>query len=84
MFTEADAEQGLPKVIAAANHLRQINSEVEIEPHITDVNHSNVEQLLDDCDVVLDGTDNFAIRYLINDACVKHETTWIYGAAVGS
>lgn len=84
MFTEADAEQRLPKVIAAANHLRQINSEVEIEPHIVDVNHSNIEQLLDDCDVVLDGTDNFAIRYLINDACVKHETNWIYGAAVGS
>jgi adenylyltransferase/sulfurtransferase len=84
MFTEADAEQRLPKVIAAANHLRQINSEVEIDPHIIDVNHSNIEQLLDDCDVVLDGTDNFAIRYLINDACVKHETNWIYGAAVGS
>ena len=84
MFTEADAEQRLPKVIAAANHLRQINSEVQIDPHIVDVNHSNIEQLLDDCDVVLDGTDNFAIRYLINDACVKHETNWIYGAAVGS
>ena len=84
MFTEADAEQRLPKVIAAANHLRQINSQVEIEPHIIDVNHSNIEQLLDDCDVVLDGTDNFAVRYLINDACVKHETNWIYGAAVGS
>ena len=84
MFTEADAEQRLPKVIAAANHLRQINSEVEIEPHIIDVNHSNIEQLLDRCDVVIDGTDNFAIRYLINDACVKHELNWIYGAAVGS
>ena len=84
MFTEADAEQRLPKVIAAANHLRQINSEVEIEPHIIDVNHSNIEQLIDGCDVVIDGTDNFAIRYLINDACVKHETNWIYGAAVGS
>ena len=84
MFTEADAEQRLPKVIAAANHLQQINSEVEIEPHIIDVNHSNIEQLIDGCDVVIDGTDNFAIRYLINDACVKHETNWIYGAAVGS
>lgn len=84
MFTEVDAEQRLPKVIAAANHLRQINSEVEIDPHIIDVNHSNIEQLLDGCDVVVDGTDNFAVRYLINDACVKHETNWIYGAAVGS
>ena len=84
MFTEADAEQRLPKVIAAANHLRQINSEVTVEPHIVDVNYSNIEQLLDRRDLVIDGTDNFAIRYLINDACVKHEINWIYGAAVGS
>ena len=84
MFTESDAQNRLPKAIAAANHLREINSTVEIEPHIVDVNHSNIEQLIDGCDVVVDGTDNFAIRYLINDACVKHETNWIYGAAVGS
>ena len=84
MFTESDAEKRLPKAVAAANHLREINSEVDVEPHIVDVNHSNIEQLLHDCDVVIDGTDNFAIRYLINDACVRHETNWIYGAAVGS
>ena len=84
MFTESDAEKRLPKAIAAANHLRQINSDIEIEPHVADVNYSNVEQLIDGCDLVLDGTDNFATRYLINDACVKHEMNWIYGAAVGS
>lgn len=84
MFTESDAENRLPKTIAAANHLREINSEIEIEPHIADVNHSNIEQLIDGCDVVLDGTDNFATRYLLNDACVKHNINWIYGAAVGS
>ena len=84
MFTESDAEQRLPKAIAAANHLRQINSTLEIEPRILDVNHSSIEQLVDGCDVILDGTDNFATRYLINDACVKHEIPWIYGAAVGS
>lgn len=84
MFTENDAEQRLPKAIAAANHLRQINSEIEIEPHILDINYSSIEQLLDACDVVVDGTDNFATRYLINDACVKHNVDWIYGAAVGS
>ncbi|HET6979127.1 MAG TPA: ThiF family adenylyltransferase [Pyrinomonadaceae bacterium] len=84
MFTESDAEKRLPKAIAAANHLREINSEIEVEPHILDVNYSTIEQLLDDCDVVVDGTDNFTTRYLINDACVKHNTTWIYGAAVGS
>ncbi|HEY6660137.1 MAG TPA: ThiF family adenylyltransferase [Pyrinomonadaceae bacterium] len=84
MFTENDAEKRLPKAIAASNHLRQINSEIEIEPYVTDVNYSNIEQLIDGCDVVIDGTDNFATRYLINDACVKHNVTWIYGAAVGS
>jgi molybdopterin-synthase adenylyltransferase len=84
MFTESDAEQRLPKAVAAANHLRRINSEIEIEPHILDINHSTIEQLIDACDVVIDGTDNFATRYLINDACVKHNIVWIYGAAVGS
>ena len=84
MFTESDAEKRLPKAIAAANHLREINSEIEIEPHILDVNHSSIERLLEACDLVIDGTDNFATRYLINDACVKHNKNWIYGAAVGS
>jgi len=84
MFTELDASERIPKAIAAANHIRELNSEIEVEPEVTDVNHSNIEQLVKDCDVVLDGTDNFATRYLINDACVKHEINWIYGAAVGS
>ena len=84
LFTESDAEKRLPKAIAAANHLSEINSEIEVEPHILDVNYSTIEQLIKDCDVVIDGTDNFATRYLINDACVKHNTNWIYGAAVGS
>jgi len=84
MFTESDAEQRLPKTIAAARHLREINSDIEVEAEIADVNHSNVEQLIQDCNVVIDGTDNFATRYLINDACVKHGVNWIYGAAVGS
>jgi len=84
MFTESDAAERLPKAIAAVTHLRQINSDVSFEPEIADVNHSNVERLIQDCDVVIDGTDNFATRYLINDACVKHSVNWIYGAAVGS
>lgn len=84
MFTERDALERIPKAIAAANHIREINREIVVEPEIVDVNHSNIERLLKDCDVVLDGTDNFATRYLINDACVKHEISWIYGAAVGS
>lgn len=84
MFTERDAAERVPKAIAAANHIREINSAVDVQPEITDVNHANIERLVADCDVVLDGTDNFATRYLINDACVKHEIDWVYGAAVGS
>lgn len=84
MFTEVDAAERMPKAIAAANHIRKFNSDIETEPEIVDVNHSNIERLIKGCDVVLDGTDNFATRYLINDACVKHEVNWIYGAAVGS
>lgn len=84
MFTEQDAAERLPKAVACVNHLAAINSEIETEAIIADVNHTNVERLVEGCDVVLDGTDNFATRYLINDACVKHERSWIYGAAVGS
>src|SRR5216110_241327 len=84
MFTESDAADRLPKVIACARHIGEINSDIEVEPEIVDVNHSNIERLVKDCDVVLDGTDNFATRYLINDACIKHDVNWIYGAAVGS
>jgi adenylyltransferase/sulfurtransferase len=84
MFTEQDAAERMPKAVAAASHISSINSEVEVEPEVVDVNHSNVERLITGCDVVLDGTDNFATRYLLNDACVKHEVSWIYGAAVGS
>jgi molybdopterin-synthase adenylyltransferase len=84
MFTESDATERVPKAVAAQNHIREINSEIEVEAEVTDVNHSNIENLVRDCDVVLDGTDNFATRYLINDACVKHKINWIYGAAVGS
>ena len=84
MFTEEDARERLPKAVACVNHLALINSSVRAEAEIADVNHSNVERLIKDCDIVLDGTDNFATRYLINDACVKHQVNWVYGAAVGS
>ena len=84
MFTERDARERLPKAIACVNHLALINSEIKTEAEIVDVNYSNVERLIKDCDVVVDGTDNFATRYLINDACVKHGINWVYGAAVGS
>lgn len=84
MFTERDAADRTPKVIAARNHIAHINSDIQVQAEIRDVNHTNVEHLIEDCEVVLDGTDNFSTRYLINDACVKHQINWIYGAAVGS
>ncbi len=84
LFDEEDIERGLPKAIAAAEKLRKVNSQVEIEPLVTDVNPRNVEEIIKGMDLVLDGTDNFETRYLINDACVKHDTPWIYGGAVGS
>lgn len=84
MFTEADARDRLPKAIACANRIAEINSEVTVQPEVTDVNASNIETLIAGCDLVLDGTDNFATRYLINDACVKQNLPWIYGAAVSA
>ena len=84
MFTERDAAERTPKAIAARKHIAEITQDIEVAAEIADVNNSNIEQLIKDCDVVLDGTDNFATRYLINDACVKHNVNWIYGAAVGS
>ncbi|MCA1623187.1 MAG: ThiF family adenylyltransferase [Acidobacteria bacterium] len=84
LFSEQDAKERLPKAIAAKNRLKEINSEIEVEAIVADVNRSNIENLLEDCDLILDGTDNFQTRYLINDASVKNNKTWIYGAAVSS
>jgi len=84
LFKETDAAERLPKAIAAKQRLAEINSGVEVEAIVADVNNSNVESLIRNCDLVLDGTDNFQVRYLLNDACVKHNKVWIYGAAVSS
>src|SRR5918911_5132763 len=84
MFTERDAQERVPKAVAAGRRVAEINSDVACEAEVADVTQSNVERLVEACDVVLDGTDNFATRFLINDACVKHGVAWVYGAAVGS
>ncbi len=84
LFTEQDARERVPKAAAAARRVGEINSDVECEAVVADVNGSNVGRLVEGRDVVLDGTDNFATRFLVNDACVKHSTPWVYGAAVGS
>lgn len=84
LFEESDAEQRIPKAIAAARKIAQINSDVEVEPHVTDVTPQNVLSLIKQADVVLDGTDNFVTRFLLNDACVSTQTPWVYGGCVAS
>jgi len=84
LFDEADAAEALPKSVAAARRLARVNSEVKVEPVVADLTAANVEDLLEDIDLILDGTDNFETRFLINDAAVDREIPWIYGAAIGS
>lgn len=84
LFDEDDIAANLPKAQAAAAKLNRINREVTVEPVVTDVNHRNIETLAEDVDLLLDGTDNFETRYLINDLAVKTHRPWIYGAVIGS
>jgi molybdopterin/thiamine biosynthesis adenylyltransferase len=84
LYDEIDAEEGLPKAVAAKEKLQRANSGVEIEALATDLTWRNAESLLTDVDVILDGTDNFQTRYLINDVAVKHGIAWSYGGAVSS
>ena len=84
LFDEEDVGKGMPKAVAVTDKLRRINSSVKIEAEVTDVNRRNVEELIKDIDIVLDGTDNFETRFLINDVCFKHGIPWVYGAALSS
>jgi molybdopterin/thiamine biosynthesis adenylyltransferase len=84
LFDEEDAAKALPKAEAAARKLGAINSQVQLEPLVVEVGQENVEEIVGDVDVVLDGCDNFEARYLVNDACVKLGIPWIYGGAVAS
>ena len=84
LFDETDIERSLPKAAAAETKLRRINSSVQIEAKVDDVNPGNIEDYLADVDLVLDGLDNFETRFVVNDACAKHSKPWIYTAAVGS
>lgn len=84
LFDESDARGALPKAVAAERHLRSINSDIEIEGIVADLNAENAVKLLSDFPLVLDGTDNFETRLLINDAAVALDVPWIYAAAVGS
>jgi len=84
LFDEADAAESLPKAIAAARKICALNSAITCEPHADDLTPANVEELLEGVDIVLDGTDNFETRYLINDFAVSAGIPWVYAAAVGS
>lgn len=84
LFDESDARDSLPKAIAAERRLRAINSSVTVEGIVADIGPRNAEELLSGYDLILDGTDNFETRYLLNDIAVKLCTPWIYAAAVGS
>jgi len=83
LYDEKDVAAGLPKAIAAQAKLRKINSQVEIEAIVSDVDHTNIGALLDDVDMILDGTDNFETRFLLNDAAAKFNVPWVYGGCVG-
>jgi molybdopterin-synthase adenylyltransferase len=84
LFDEDDVAQNLPKAEAAARKIRAINSSITVEPVVTDIDHTNILHLVGDADLILDGTDNFETRYLINDAAVKLDKPWIYGGVIGS
>jgi len=84
LFDEADAAESLPKAIAAARKIAAFNSQVLVEPQVADLTPSNIEALLAGSALVLDGTDNFETRYLLNDFAVSRLVPWIYTAAVGS
>ena len=84
LFDESDARAGLPKAIAAERRLKTVNSAIKIDAAVADLVPSNADDLLDGMDLVMDGSDNFETRYLINDFAVSRGRPWIYGAALGS
>ena len=84
LFDENDALESLPKAIAAARKIASFNSEIAVEPEVNDLTPANIEGLLEEMDLILDGTDNFETRYLLNDYAVQQSIPWIYSAAVGS
>ena len=84
LFDEDDILENLPKAVAAQKKLQRINSNVKVEGIVTDINYSNIDELTKDVDIIIDGTDNFETRFLVNDYCVKNSIPWVYGACIGS
>jgi molybdopterin/thiamine biosynthesis adenylyltransferase len=84
LFDENDAAESLPKAIAAGRKIASFNSQIRVEPKAEDLVPSNIEALLEGMSLILDGTDNFETRYLLNDYALSCSLPWIYSAAVGS
>src|SRR5205085_8479510 len=84
LYDEDDVAAGLPKAIAAKNRLERINSQIEIEAIVADVDHTNIERLLAGVDVIVDGLDNFETRFLLNDVALNFNIPWVYGGCIGS
>ena len=84
LFDESDAAQSLPKAVAAARKICAFNSEIVVDPHAADLVPDNAHDVLGNVNLILDGTDNFETRYLINDYAVSEKLPWIYAAGVGS
>jgi molybdopterin-synthase adenylyltransferase len=84
LFDERDVAEQLPKAVAAARRLRQVNSDIQVEAEVADVTASNIAPLANDVDVIVDGTDNFETRYLLNDFSVANDVPWVFGGCVGA
>lgn len=84
LFTEQDVADRLPKAVAATNRLRAINSTITVEPVVADIDHANILPLCEEADLILDGTDNFEVRFLINDASLETGIPWVYAGVIGS
>jgi len=84
LFDEADVAAGVPKAVAAAAHLTRINSRLAVDPVVVDLAATNAEDLLGDVDVIVDGTDNFEARFLINEVACRHGVPWVHGGAIGA
>ena len=84
LFDEEDVTRHLPKAIAAVEKLRKINSDVRVEALVEDINADGIESLVRESDIVLDATDNFETRYLLNDVCIKYNRPWIYSGVIAS
>ncbi len=84
LYTQSDVDAHLPKAIAAANHLRDINREITIDPVVADVDDRNIGDLVDGIDILADGTDNFETRFLLNDIAIHRGMPWVYGGCLGA